>query len=260
MTVDSRPVLPSPDPQSLLDSNHPESGLHFAVAQTLEDVTDSWHLLYSVYRRVGYIPANPYELHTTPHAISPEALVVTAKIQGLTVGTICAIPDGPLGLPLDSVYHEQLQALRQPGHTLLEIGLFADRREDVDRSFITILELMRFTFYFGYHQATTDIVCGIPPRRARLYARAFGFEIIGEPTNYASVQGNPVVLLHSSRAHLAANLDKYKAMDYFTQHPLARDVFEPRFRFHPEQLAGSLLEKYLQYLKAAKGEPTPQFN
>ncbi|MEI8196308.1 MAG: hypothetical protein WCI73_10395 [Phycisphaerae bacterium] len=252
MIADTRPVLPSPDPHSILETDNPASGLHFAVAETLEDVTDSWHLLYSVYRRVGYIPPNPYELHTTPHAISPEALVVTAKIQGLTVGTISAIPDGPLGLPLDSVYHTQLQALREPGRRLVEIGLFADRREDVDRSFITILELMRFTFYFGYHQATTDCVCGIPPRRARLYARAFGFDIIGEPTTYASVQGNPVVLLHFNRTHLLNNLNQYKAMDYFTQHPLARDVFESRFRFQPEQLADSLLQKYLRTLEAAK--------
>lgn len=233
-----------------------ESGLHFSVAETLEDVTDAWHLLYHVYRRVGYIPDNPFELHTTPHAIGEQNLVVSAKIQGLTVGTISAIHDGELGLPLDAVYHKELDALRQQGRRMLEIGLFADRRQDIDRSFITILELMRFTFYFGYHQGTTDCICGIPPRRAKLYARAFGFEIIGEPTSYASVLDNPVVLLRSSREYITANLEKHKAMDHFAQNPIPREVFERRFRFLPPQMSGSQLEKYLAYSTHTKS-PKP---
>jgi len=233
-----------------------ESGLHFAVAETLEDVTDAWHLLYHVYRRVNYIPENPYELHTTPHAIGEHNLVVTAKIQGLTVGTISAIGDGDLGLPLDAVYHKELETLRSQGRRMLEIGLFADRRQDIDRSFITILELMRYAFYFGYHQGTTDCICGIPPRRAKLYAKAFGFEIIGEPTSYASVQDNPVVLLRFSREYITQNFDKHKAMEHFVENPIPRDVFERRFRFLPPQLSGSLLEKYLNYAAAHKATHT----
>lgn len=238
--------------QTPIAPSTPAAGLHFSVAETLEDVTDAWHLLYHVYRRVGYISHNPYELHTTPHAIGENNLVVSAKIQGLTVGTISAISDGTLGLPLDSVYKKELDALRQQGRKLMEIGLFGDRRQDFDRSFMTILELMRYTFFFGDYQGITDCICGIPPRRAKLYAKAFGFEVIGEPTSYASVLDNPVVLLRFSREYITSHINKHKAVEHFAQNPLPPETYANRFRFEPSIMAGSLLQKYLGYLAANK--------
>jgi hypothetical protein len=237
----------------------PEAGLHYTVAKNLAEVTEAWELLYRVYLRAGFVAPNRFELHTFPEAINEGSAVILTKIQGLTVGTITAIGDGPAGLPLDSVYHNELQTLRKHGSSLIEVGLFGDRRDDMDRSFVAVLELMRYTFWFGRHTNRSDFVCGIPPRRAKLYARAFGFDIIGNPTSYSSVEDNPVVLLRSNTEKAIANRAKHKAIAYFLDHPLAPDVFEHRFKFLPSELRGSTLEQYLEYknvLQLAAPKPT----
>lgn len=222
--------------------------MSFRVARSLEEVTEAWRLLYRAYLQAGFITPNPQRLHTAPQSVGPHAAVVLASIGEVTVSTITAIRDSERGLPLDSVYAAELDVMRQRGGKLLEIGLFGDRREiigDPDRTFNAVFELMRFTFFFGYHHGVTDFLCGIPPRRARLYGRAFGFKPVGEIKSYATVDDNPVQLMHSTLDYTLANKDRHRALAYFFERPVPADAFADRFDFDPAALAGSDLGSYL---------------
>lgn len=235
--------IPSMAPSVETDAS-PDAGLGFHICQTLQDVTDAWSVLYRVYLRTGFVAPNPFELHTTHHALGRHTAVIQSRIGQIAVGTISAINDSPALLPLDSVYPNELAALRSQGCKLIEVGLFGDRREGMERSFNTVLELMRYTFYFGQYSGATDFVCGIPPRRAKLYAHAFGFDIIGDLKSYETVQGNPVVLLRSNTAKAVANRNRHRAIDFFLRNPFDTTAFDSRFSFTPDEMAGSLLEQY----------------
>ena len=225
-------------------------GLTYSVAETIEEVTEAWQLLYRAYLRAGYIKTNPFGIHTVPQAVGPRAVVILGRIRGVTVSTITAMIDGPRGLPLDSVYQHELDALRARGTTLMEVGLFGDRRDIVgeqdDRTFTAVFELMRFTFSFGRGEGV-DFVCGIPPRRSRLYGRSFGFQAIGAPTTYSTVEDNPVQLMWADTAQSVANANRHRAIDYFLKNPVPAEEFARRFSFAPEAMAGSDLEQYLLY-------------
>ena len=221
-----------------------EVQLDFDVARSLSEILGAWRLLYETYLRVGFIQAGSPQLHLVPQAIGPQTLVVLGHIRGDIVSTISAIGDNPLGLPLDTVFPEELSKIRDKGGKLVEIGLFADRRDvlgQTGRTFHALFELMRYTFYYGRYMGATDYLCGIPPKRARLYQRTFGFFPVGEVKSYATVEGNPVQLMHGEISYGLANFKKHRALEFFMANPLPETLFQERFMFSEEELADSPL-------------------
>lgn len=225
--------------------NGGEEPFEVQMARTLEEATEAWQLLYMVYRRAGYIDENPFEIHTVPQAIGPHALVVMARQDGVPISTISAIGDGPLGLPLDTVYAEELRQWRKPGRYLLEIGLLGDWRDSTENASSPVFELMRWAFHFGLAQGVTDYLCGIPPRRARLYTRLFGFQAVGELRSYSTVKDAPVVLMHADTEWSVKNCAILRAINYFMKNPLPPSTFEDRCRFDPTEMADSPIGRFL---------------
>jgi hypothetical protein len=227
------------------------STLNYYVARTLEDVLEAWQLVYMAYRRAELIDTNPFELHTIPQAIGPQTMVITGCLGPMPGTTLSAYTDNPAGLPLDSVYPEELGALRKQGRKLMEVGLFGDRRDHLVRSSEGLFDLMRFAFYYGVHMNCDDAIIGIHPRHAPFYQRFFALEQIGSARSYATVKNNPVVLLRldfrAKREHLP------KGLSFFSQNQIPGDVFKARFLFDAESLDNSTLERYMAYRqKAAK--------
>lgn len=226
--------------------------LPFSIASTAEDVSAAWGLVYQAYRRAQYIPPNPHEVHVVSQALGPHTAVMLGRVQGVPASTISAIGDNPQGLPLDKVYPEELTRMREEGRRLLEIGLFADRREmcsNMNRTFSAIFELLRFTFFYGMHACITDYLCGIPPRRAKLYARLFGFEQVGEAKSYDTLEQLPVVLMRVELDHLRQFAWRYRGIDYFVKHPVPLGCFDRRYQFEPETLAGTALGRALRTIE-----------
>ena len=250
MTISTGEGAPSSIGPSSGEGDH---DLQFAVARTLDEVLAAWGLLYNAYIRAGFIAPNPYGIHTVPQAVGEHVLVIIGLKDGVLASTISAIMDSPAGLPLDTVYAEELMKMRSEGRRPIEVGLFGDRRDlKAERSFSAIFELMRFTYHFARYMGATDVLCGIPPRRARLYARAFGFEQGGSLKAYATVKDNPVVLMRADIAQATAKASEHRAVEYFVKEPVPVDVFEGRFRFAPEIVAGSVLDAYLRAKRPAK--------
>src|SRR4051812_1164893 len=110
------------------------STLNYYVSRTLDDVLEAWQLVYLAYRRAELIDTNPFELHTIPQAVGPQTLVITGCLGPMAATTLSAYTDSPAGLPLDSVYPEEIGALRKQGRKLMEVGLFGDRRDHLVRS------------------------------------------------------------------------------------------------------------------------------
>lgn len=170
--------------------------MSYRVARNLKDVLNGWGLVYDAYLRQNLIRPNPCGIHTVRQAVTnPSIVIVSSTLRGPAHGTLSAYHDGDDGLPLDSVYQHELDALRAQGRQLVEIGLFADRRETVHRSLDALLELMRWTTWFAVHGGATDAVIGVHPRHADFYARVLGFDVMGPTRTYSIVNGAPVTLL-----------------------------------------------------------------
>lgn len=217
----------SPGPAAVAHSG--QSGMvGFGVAGRLIQVVMAWRLVYEVYQAAGLINPNPWRIHMSEPACQPGVAVMVGESAGAVHSTISAIPDGPRGLPLDDVYGWELDTLRVRGCELMELGLFADRNERARTAGTTILELLRLAFFYGIAHGATDIVIGVHPRRARIYAKAFGFEQAGPPTVHPHVREHAVVLLRASIAPVVANAHLYRGIQSFLAAPLPMTTYHNR--------------------------------
>ena len=226
-------------------ASRPATGLNFSVARSLKEVLEAWHLVYDAYRTDDLIDANPYEIHTTPHAVGPNTAVILACLGPLAVGTLSVYADSAEGMPLDTVYRPEIEAIRQSGRRLMEVGLFADRRQHMNRAAEGLFELMRYAYYFGMHLGIDDAIIGVHPRHAPFYMRLLAFEKIGAVRTYPTVKDRSVVLL---RLRLTERLDRNplpKGLAYFRESPLTEEAFADRFRFDNAAVASSPLSRFL---------------
>jgi hypothetical protein len=255
--VSETPVNPTaPQPQEAAAPElaaRPTTGLTFRVAESLEQALSAWRMVYMAYRRAGLIGPNPHRVHTAPQACGEHAAVIAACIGPVTVSTLTALADNPQGLPLDRVYGMELESLRRDGRVLMEVGLFADRRKQLNRTAEALFQLMRYAFYYGLRTKVTDFVIGVHPRHARFYTRAFGFETMGSARTYPAVNNRPVVLLRGDLETKLKLNPLHPALDYFVRNPVATELFDRRFDFSPHRFAGSDLQRFLSDLQSDHG-------
>jgi hypothetical protein len=231
------------------DTSSESAGLIFKVAANVHPVVAAWRLVYKTYLKTGLIRPNPHRIHTAPQAVSPGTVVIVGNIRSVVVTTLSAFVDTNAsagGLPLDRVYGPQLDALRLKGRTLMEVGLFADRRHNLTRTAETLFQLMRFAFHYGVESNVTDFVIGVNPRHARFYERSFGFQVFGPVHQYAAVNDNPVVLLRGDLEHELKQSSLHPALKFFVDHPVPSDTFEPRVQLSAAMLTGTPIAAFLR--------------
>jgi hypothetical protein len=255
-TIGAQTPSPAPPdgaaPRSMRRTDADPSGLNFSLATDLAQVIDAWGLVYTAYRRLGLIDANPYHIHTTRQAVGARVVVVAGRLGPLTVSTLTVIPDGPAGLPLDSVYGAELSSLRAEGGQLIEVGLLADRREHVARSATALFELMRFAVHYAAHFAS-DMVIGVHPHHASFYCRGLGFEQAAPPTLYPSVHNKPVILLRFPVARNLALNPPPRILSYILERPVAPEVYAKGFDLDGPEARASVLGEYLRDQVKARG-------
>jgi hypothetical protein len=225
------------------------SRLQFGLATSLDEVLDAWGVVYEAYVRTGLIDPNPYGLHAAQVVVTTDTAVAVGRADGIPAVTATAICDGPDGLPLDTVYSEELRTLRWQGRYLVEVGLVADARPDICETSTAFFEVIRYTFYYALHVGATDIICGMHPRRARLYQRLFGFKPWGSPRTYSTVRNHPVILMRGETMEMIRNANQYRAVENFVQRPVPTDELECRHQFTPESLQDPRVCEYMQYLR-----------
>ncbi|QDU70319.1 N-acyl amino acid synthase FeeM domain-containing protein [Mucisphaera calidilacus] len=222
------------------------SGLTFDVARDLAEVEECWSLVYRSYIKAGLIEPNAERVHTVPQTISPGTLVAYGRIHDVIVSTMTVYLDGPLGLPLDMVYKDELDQLRGEGRKLVELGLFADRRQHLYRSIDAILELMRYCTHYSVNEGHLDAVVGVNPRHVPFYVKLLGFEAIGETKTYETVNDFPVVLLHLDWPKKTAMKRLPKGLAHLHEPAISPDYYATRCVLTPERIAGTPVEKAVE--------------
>jgi hypothetical protein len=222
-----------------------ESGLDYRIAGELADVLAAWHLVYQRYLLAGLIDPNEYELHAVPHAIQDTSLVAIGSLNGVVASTLTIMPDGRQGLPLEAVYPNEVAELRRQGRKFLEVGLLADRREEIKRYINSLMCMFMYPWFFARYTGH-DILCGVHPHHAEFYEKAFGFVPWGPARTYPRVKDHPVTLL---RLDIGASLKAERlprATKAYLENPLPESAFEKHFDLSDPMVVSSPVGAYLR--------------
>ncbi len=189
--------MPSVSSHQLMDQLEPEttSDIQYKIASSLEERGSAFRLVYESYLRAGLGQPNPYKLRVTPYHLLSTTEVFIAVLRSETFFTMSLMIDGEMGLPMESVYGEEVQLRRRQGRRIAEVSCLADRRKNL-RGFLPVfLALSRLTTQYAWNRGADDLLIAVHPKHARFYRRLLDFQSLGQEKSYPCVGNRPAVAL-----------------------------------------------------------------
>lgn len=188
----TRPVVPSIDARrqtSTID------GITYKIAACREEREEAFRLVHDAYVTGGLIEGNAHQMRVTPWHLAPTTDVFIAVHEDEIIYTLTTISDDRQGVPMESLYPEEVDALRAAGVYFGEISCLASRRDHFPpRKMVNVfVQLLGLAFQYARYNDLQQILIAVHPRHARSYQRAFGWEQIGGLQKYEAVCGNPAV-------------------------------------------------------------------
>ena len=215
-----------------------EQGTHVRPASCREEIEAAYRLVYRSYVLRGYIPPNESAIRLSIFNAFPESITFVGLVNGGVVATVSLVADTPAGLPMDGIYHEEVQALRDAGRRLTEVTMLADRRSELKRTLPMLLSLMKQLFDYATLVLKADDLCiTINPRHDEFYRRYLLFTDLGGLRPYPSVCDNPALArrldLDTVREACEGN---ELLLGHFYENRTPASVFAERYRMTPEDL------------------------
>jgi hypothetical protein len=194
-----------PDPQPI-----PVEGIAgevvVKIASDLEEWEEAFGLVAANYQQSGYEAPTGKPFRFTPHHALPDTTVFVAKRQGRVIATFTLVADNTLlGLPLESLYTEEVAELRRQGRRVGEITslAFADLSQ---REFLQVfLTMIRLLQQYHVSKGGDTWVITVNPRHRTFYCKVLGARQLGECKPYAAVAGAPAEAYWVDRAMMRAN-------------------------------------------------------
>lgn len=151
-------------------------------------------LVTQTYRSRGYEAPDATGLRFTPFHALPDTTTVVAKHDNRVAATLSLVFDNVLlGLPMESIYKDEIDALRHNGRHIVEVTSLADSGLGL-REFVPVfVTMMRLMSQYSLAQAGTSlaVVISVNPRHSNFYRRVLGFVPLGERRAYPKVQNHP---------------------------------------------------------------------
>jgi hypothetical protein len=170
-------------------------GVVFTVANSLLHREAAFRLVYESYLRAGLIEPNPCEMRVMPYHLAATTGVFVALERETVICTISLVGDGPLGLPMEAIYAEELSRLRARLAYMGEISCLAERQDDPRKLLPVLIQLGKLVIQSAFRRGLDYLLLAVHPRHARFYRRFWSFEPIGELRSHPLVRNRPAVAL-----------------------------------------------------------------
>jgi len=164
------------------------------IAETKNELEQAFSLIYQEYLKLGYIrETQPSKLHISLYNILPETSVFVLKSSPTVISTLTQIYDNEyFGLPMDAIYQEELNALRDKGRKLVEVSALVVSRES--RWCNHFMYLLRVTLGYAISNNVDDICIMVNPKHVKFYKTILLFEELGREKYYPEVGASAVAL------------------------------------------------------------------
>ena len=169
-------------------------------AETDQDFLKSFNLLYERYLECNYIKeCESFPFHYNCYNLLEKTKKVILEKKAGILSTVDIVMDNtPLGLPMDAIYKEELDALRNEGRRICEVGSLACSRDANWQN--TFMPLFRIVFWHARNNGLNDLCIMVNPKHEAFYKSVMVMETLGEEKFYPSVNA-PAIALRMNLDH-----------------------------------------------------------
>ena len=170
----------------------------FDLARTAEDVLTALKLVHEVYSQEGYTnddhKGNSYRV--LQNHLTDKALVFQGKKGSKTVFSVSIFIDSTFGLPMDTIFKEELNKLRCENRRLVEVGCLATLPTVRNRSQLIPMHGNKLVFSYARDKlGMDDLVVTVHPKHQAIYEDILQFKQLGKEKPYGLVNGNPAIAM-----------------------------------------------------------------
>ncbi len=230
--------------------------ISYRVARTREELEQAFNLVYEEYLKQGYINDDPSRMWFSLQNILPETTTLVALVDDIVVATATIIPNSPLGLPMDDLYHEELEGLRRDGKKFCEISMLAHNSDLLSerlplmfnaKKMFLVFFLFRYILDFIRTQTDIQYICiAINPKHESIYESLY-FKHLGPLRSYAKVNGAPAIakiLDISTIEEESAASSRKNLYRMFFSGTIDPCHFQGKIRLTPEDIAYFLNKRF----------------
>ncbi|QDU36059.1 hypothetical protein Mal4_03420 [Maioricimonas rarisocia] len=163
------------------------------IARTHEEWLAAYRLAYENYLRKGLVSENIFGIRVTPFHLLPETTTFVSLQDSEQVATVTLIGDSSDGIPMESIFPNQVAQIRDEGATFGEVSSLASRPMPTKEFLQVYLKLMRLMAQYARSVGMERFLMVVHPRHVPFYKRMMGFRMIGETRSYPTVCGAPAV-------------------------------------------------------------------
>jgi len=188
----------------------------------------AFQLAHKVYCRAGLTEDNRVGKRVMRHHLLDTTDVLIAKLNGQVNFTVTLVGDGDFGLPMESLFADEVDSMRSQGVSMAEVSCLASSIDPDQKRlrFETLVSMISLLIQTARMRGIDRLMLAVHPKHAKVYERLFGCVRCSEVREYAAVRGNPAVLC----IHDFADLDKKR-------YPLFDQIYGPVYA--PWQLDGA---------------------
>ena len=218
------------------------------IATERDEVLGALQLVHDEYVRSGLSLPTDSGVRVTRYHLLNSTEVLVGLVDNQVACTLSLVRDSRFGLPMESIYHKEVNVRRRLGKSVAEVSCLADRRADAERTLTVMFRVMALVAQAATYRGVHELLIAIHPHHAKFYERFLGFEGIGDLKYYSTVRGNPAVAmaLDLTRLHVT-NPKAYKR--------LYGQPFSPR-ELRERVVSLALLEE-LSWLYLGSRQPSP---
>lgn len=163
------------------------------IARTQRERRSAFKLVYDRYLQAELIQPNSAGIRVTPYHLLPTTNVFIATENARTICTVTLIGDGQYGLPMESIYHEEVKDCRRRNLYVGEVSCLAFEPMPLNRFLVVFMQLTRLMAQHARAYGMDQFLIAVHPQHSRFYQRFMGFEQIGDLKTYPSVRDTPAV-------------------------------------------------------------------
>lgn len=205
----------------------------FGMAIQAKDYIMALKLVQDIYRKEGYL--NSKEKSATCRILKnhfyDKTAVFIGKKQGEIAFTVSLFPDASWGLPMDSIYKEELDQLRFQGRKIGEVGCLATHPDHRHISQTILMHGFKMMFkHASENLGLDDLVITVHPKHALVYKEILMFEEVcpGTVKTYPTVNNNPAFALRLNLHEVEAKLKHY-----YNDNPPETNLYQFMFQKEP---------------------------